>query len=328
MFTTPAVAGEHLYVGSCSGRFIAFLAATGAEAWTYDTAQDGAAAQFHGDALVTDDAVFVGTDGPPVGWVYAFERATGKVRWKRSFARGVSAQVLGRGDLVYAVGGAGEVAAMDVRTGAVAWHFAGEEPAEDSWARHDPALTDDLLIVPWPDGVVVALDTRSGAERWRANLGSQVTTSVAPVGESAWIGTIDGKLRKLDARSGAVLSTVEAGGRPYGDLQIAGGCLLVLALGQQHSLACHDSSSGAVRWRRLVEAEITTFRPLVEGEVVVAGDENRRLFTVALADGQDRWQCAVGGVPRGLSSGGQRLFVGMLSGTIVALPVTGCQDDG
>lgn len=326
MFTTPAVAGEHLYVGSCSGRFIAFVSATGEEAWSYDTAQDGPAAQFHGDALVTDDAVFVGTDGPPVGWVYAFERATGKVRWKRSFARGVSAQVLGRGDFVYAVGGAGEVAAMDVRTGAVAWHFAGEEPDESSWARHDPALAGDLLLVPWPDGVVVALDARSGAERWRAALGSQVTTSVAPAGGSAWIGTIDGKLRKLDVSSGAVMTQADAGGRPYGDLQIGGGCLVVLALGQQHALACHDPSSGAVRWRRPVDTEISTFRPLVAGDVVVAGDENRLLFAVALDDGQERWHCAVGGVPRGLSSGGQGLFVGMLSGTIVALPRGGCQD--
>ena len=324
MFTTPAVAGEHLYVGSCSGRFIAFVSATGAEAWSYDTAQEGAAAQFHGDALVTDDAVVVGTDGPPMGWVYAFERATGKVRWKRSFARGVSAQVLGRGDLAYAVGGAGEVAALDVRTGAVAWLFAGEEPGDQSWARHDPALAGDLLLVPWPDGAVLALDARSGEQRWRSALGSQVTTSVVPVGESAWIGTIDGKLRKLDLASGAVLATVEAGGRPYGDLQVGGGCLLALALGQQHTLACHDPSSGAERWRRPVEAEISTFRPLVDGEAVVAGHENRRLFALALADGQDRWQCAVGGVPRGLSSGAQRLFVGMLSGTIVALPAGGC----
>jgi len=326
VFTTPAVAGDHLYVGSCSGRFIAFQSATGVEAWSYDTAQDGAAAQFHGDALVTDDAVFVGTDGPPVGWVYAFERATGKVRWKRSFARGVSAQVLGRGDLLYAVGGAGEVAAMDARTGAVAWHFAGEEPDEGSWARHDPALAGDVLLVPWPDGVVVALDAGSGAERWRAALGAQVTTSVVPIGESAWIGTVDGKLRMLDAGTGAALATVDAGGRPYGDLQIGGSCLLVLALGQRHTLACHDPSSGAVRWRRPVDTEISTFRPLVEGDVVIAGDENRQLFAVALADGEERWQCAVGGVPRGLSSGGHRLFVGMLSGTIVALPAGVCQD--
>lgn len=272
--------------------------------------------------------MIVGTDGPPVGWVYAFERATGNVRWKRSFARGVSAQLLGRGDLVYAVGGAGEVAAMDARTGAVAWHFAGAEPGESSWARHDPALAGDLLLVPWPDGVVVALDARSGGERWRATLGSQVTTSVAPAGESAWVGTIDGRLRKLDAASGAVLAAVDAGGRPYGDLQVGGGCLLALALAQQHTLSCHDPSSGEVRWRRAVDAEITTFRPLVEGDAVVAGDESRRLFAVDLGDGRERWQCAVGGVPRGLSSGRRGLFVGMLSGTIVALPEAGCADPG
>jgi outer membrane protein assembly factor BamB len=302
------------------------VAATGDEAWSYDTTTDGAEAEFHGDALVTGDAVVIGTDGPPVGWLYAFERANGRTRWKHSFARGVSAQVLGRDDLVYAVGGAGEVAALDVRTGAVAWHFADEQPGEQSWARHDPVLAGDLLLVPWPDGVILALDARSGEPRWRAALGAQVTTSVTAIGDSAWIGTIDGKLRKLATGSGAVLATVDAGGRPYGDLQVGGDCLLVLSVSQQHAISCHQPASGSVRWRHPVGAEISTFRSLVEGEVVVAGHEKRELFALSLVDGEERWRCAVGGVPRGLSSGGPHLFVGMLNGTVIALPVASCRE--
>ena len=271
--------------------------------------------------------MIVGTDGPPVGWLYAFERADGRVRWKHAFARGVSAQVLGRGDLVYVVGGAGEVAALDVGTGEVAWHFADEEPAEQSWARHDPVLIGDLLLVPWPDGAVIALDARSGELRWRAALGAQVNTSVAAAGDSAWIGTIDGRLRKLDARTGALLATVDAGGRPYGDLQSSGACLLALALHESHAVSCHDPATGAVRWRRPVEAEVSTFRPLIEGDRVVAGHEKRQLFALSLADGEERWRCTVSGVPRGLSSAGEQLFVGMLSGAVVAFPEASCRDD-
>jgi outer membrane protein assembly factor BamB len=259
-----------------------------------------------------------------VGWLYAFERAGGALRWKRAFPRGVSSQILGRGDRVYAVGGAGDVLALDVATGAEAWRFVDEEPAPGSWATHDPALSGELLLVPWPDGAVVALDAAGGRERWRALLGSRPSTSVAATSSAAWIGTEDGKLRKLDVASGAALLEVDAGGRPYGDLQVAGGCLLVLTAADRHALSCRDPATGAVRWRREEDAEISTYRPLVTGGVVIAGDESRQLFALAADGGEERWRCAVSGVPRGLADGGGHLFVGMLAGAVVAIPAGGC----
>jgi outer membrane protein assembly factor BamB len=325
VFITPAVAGGHVYVGSCSGRFIAFAEATGDEVWSYDTSADGPPAQFHGDALVAADLVIVGTDGPPTGWLYAFERAGGRLRWKHPFIRGISAQVLGRDGVVFAVGGGGGVVALDTATGNVVWHFGEEPPADRSWARHDPVLAGDLLLVPWPDGAVVALDARSGTPRWRAPLGAQVTTSVSAVGDGVWVGALDGRLRKLDLRSGDTLATVATDGTPYGDLQAAAGCLLVLTTGKDHALSCHEPAGGALRWRFAVAPEVTTFRPLVRGAEVVIGDETGALVALSLDDGEERWRCTVRGVPRGLSAAGERLFVGMLSGTVWALPAAACR---
>lgn len=274
---------------------------------------------------MASDVVIVGTDGPPTGWLYAFERATGRVRWKHPFIRGISAQLLGRDGLVFAVGGGGDVVALDLANGSLTWHFGEEPPADQSWARHDPALAGDLLLVPWPDGAVIALDARSGKLRWRAELGSQVTTSLVAVEDGAWVGAVDGSLRKLDLHSGQALATVETIGRPYGDLQTAGGCLLALTTGVEHALSCHDLPSGAARWRFPVAAEVTTFRPLVRGDEVALGDETGALVALSLVDGKERWRCAVRGVPRGLSASGKQLFVGMLSGTLWALPEDACR---
>jgi outer membrane protein assembly factor BamB len=272
------------------------------------------------------DTVVVGTDGPPVGWLYAFDRDDGTLRWKRAFPRGVSTQVAGSGDHVFAVGGAGDVVALDVRTGAVVWHFVDAEPAKGAWARHDSALAGDLLLVPWPDGVLVAIDATRGVERWRRALGSKPNTSVVTTaGGAAWIGTEDGRLRQLDLLTGAPLATLDAGGLPYGDLQVADGCLLALTMGERHALSCHDSVNGELRWRRQVDAEISTFRPLVAGGVVIAGHEGRELIALALDSGEQRGQCVVAGTPRGLSSRGQQLFVGMLGGAVVALPLASCR---
>ncbi len=247
------------------------------------------------------------------------------MRWKHPFIRGISAQVLGRDGVAFAVGGGGDVAALDVATGNLVWHFGEDPPDDGSWARHDPALAGDLLLIPWPDGAVVALDARSGSLRWRARLGSQVTSSVSVVEDGAWVGAMDGSLRKLALSTGEALATVATAGTPYGDLQAGAGCLLVLTTGDEHALSCHDLTGGAVRWRFAVPAEIPTFRPLVRGDEVVLGDESGVLVALSMADGRERRRCSVRGVPRGLSASGERLFVGMLSGTVWALPAAACR---
>jgi len=54
--------------------------------WSYDIHQDGNQTSFHGNPLITDQLVLIGTDkscaSGGIGHVYAFDRATGAVRWK------------------------------------------------------------------------------------------------------------------------------------------------------------------------------------------------------------------------------------------------------
>jgi outer membrane protein assembly factor BamB len=73
VFTTPAVAGRLVIAGSCAGKLLALDDSTGAIVWQYDTSIDGSPAQFHGDALVTEDLVVVGTD-------YRFHRTSLRLR--------------------------------------------------------------------------------------------------------------------------------------------------------------------------------------------------------------------------------------------------------
>ena len=71
--------------------------------WQYDISKDGDQRQFHGDPLIADELVVIGTDGN-IGHVYAFERYTGIVRWKyRVNERGVASDIVRLGDSVYAV---------------------------------------------------------------------------------------------------------------------------------------------------------------------------------------------------------------------------------
>jgi outer membrane protein assembly factor BamB len=59
---------------------------TGKVQWSYNIHQDGNQTSFHGNPLITDQLVLIGTDkscaSGGIGHVYAFDRATGTVRWK------------------------------------------------------------------------------------------------------------------------------------------------------------------------------------------------------------------------------------------------------
>lgn len=316
-----------LYIGSCSGRFYALDLATGADRWVYDTSADGPPAQFHGDLLLAGGRLFVGADADPVGHLYAFDAASGRVAWKLPSPGGVPARVLARGDLVYAQTAAGEVWAVDQATGELAWLHRAAGAGADSRRQVDPVLEGGRLVVGWPSGDVEALDATTGELLWRVRIGQRINTSLAAVDGHVLAGSVDGKLHALALADGRARPPIDLGGLPYGDLIAIDRCLLALHATAGHSLSCLDTTTGATIWSRSFASEIDSFRPLVLGDTVVIGYAGR-LVALDLADGAEAWSCAVNGVPRGLNAEGDRLYVGMLSGKVTALPIAQCRSGG
>jgi len=323
VFITPAVAGSTLYIGSCSGRFYALDIVTGADRWAYDTSADGSPAQFHGDVLIAGNRLFVGADAQPVGHLYAFDAVSGRVAWKLPFPGGVPARVLGRGDVVYAQASGGEAWAVEGATGELVWLHEAVGPGAVSQRQVDPLLAGDSLVVGWPSGDVEALDAVTGDLVWSARIGQRLNTSLAAVGGHVVVGAVDGKLHALALADGRPRPPIDLGGLPYGDLVATDRCLLVLHSSGDHSLSCLDVARGESVWTRKFASEIGTFRPLLLGDAVVVGYAGR-LVGLDLADGTDAWSCAVDGVPRGLNADDDRLYVGMQSGTVTALPLAQC----
>jgi outer membrane protein assembly factor BamB len=168
--------------------------------WSYDTRADGPRAEFHGDPLITDELVIVGADVEPLAFVYAFDRAAGGVRWKRSFEGGVPVDILGAGSLLFVVTMRGEIAALDVATGAERWRVA-DLPRSPRRPPGAPHLGRHLVVASRP-GTVVALDPRTGAVAWRRDLGVELNTSVLAAAGSLYVGSLGGTLFRLDPATG------------------------------------------------------------------------------------------------------------------------------
>ncbi|HEX6203444.1 MAG TPA: PQQ-binding-like beta-propeller repeat protein, partial [Thermoanaerobaculia bacterium] len=259
MFVAPAVAGERVVVGSCSGRVLALGAGDGELAWSFDTAADGARAQFHGEAVVDGELLLIGADGRPAAFVYALELATGRVRWKQAFPGGVPVDLLRHGRAVLGVSMAGEVFALDAVTGEPLWRVDDPPPGARDHRPLDAVLVGDRLVVPSRTGVVDAYRATDGERLWRRDLGASLNAAPLAIGDRVWIGGTDGRLRSFSAADGAPGPAIESSGLFYGDLVAAPGCIVALraegapdgagGFAGPHVVACFDPATGAERWR-------------------------------------------------------------------------------
>ncbi|HVT57371.1 MAG TPA: PQQ-binding-like beta-propeller repeat protein [Thermoanaerobaculia bacterium] len=318
MFAAPAVAGDVVFIGSCGGSFYALDRHTGKPLWSYDTHRDGPPANFHGDPVVTDQLVVVGTDTEPEGLLYAFDRQTGEVRWKRPAPSGFFATVLRHGQNILALTTLGDAISYAIEDGRTAWTFDKAPHNPHGTNTPSPALAGDRFILPSPGGQLFALDASSGRVVWQRDLAAEIHTSVTVTGEVLYVGDRSGRVHKLNAASGAVEATLETGGTPFGTMVAAEGCLL--AQWTPGIFACIDPALTDVRWRKTATDNWSSFKSLVWNGTVFTGTESGRVSQFRLLDGAELWSQSVKGPIKGLAIASDgTLYVGTQFGMIYAL---------
>lgn len=273
----------------------------------------------------------MGSDARPTGHLYAFERDGGAIRWKLPFPRGVSVDLLRYGPTILAASMAGDVLAVEVETGEVAWWAEPDPEASAGDLSVDPALDAGRYYVPWRSGHLEAYDASNGERLWRRDLPATPNSSVVAVEGALVLGTIDGRLLRIDPASGETTAELALGSVVYGELVPTTDCLLALVAPEAgvdapgHAVVCVEKDLGGVAWRHRSEAtELGTFEPWVSGDEVVVGVEGR-LLALALEDGELRWTYPVRGLPRGLGASDSTLFVGTLGGNLLALPLVAAE---
>jgi outer membrane protein assembly factor BamB len=289
--------------------------AAGQVKWAYDIRKDGEQFSFHGDPLVTDDLVIIGTDGK-IGHVYAFEKSTGVVRWKYKVEEyGVASDALRLGSNVYAVTLGDELLCLDLETGKPNWTFHGGSRSKDFHWTSTPAVAGERIYFGGLDGIIYALDAHSGRLTWKKDLGGRVTTSVAVRGQDLYVGTAKRHIYRLDTDSGAILSDLATESEPRWNLKLADDSLFVF-LGDE-ILASLDLSLKKVRWSVEASKEWTSARPYLWHGFVLAGNR-RELVAFRSLDGAREWSHQFPETIRGIGTSEEVLYVGSLKGPIFA----------
>lgn len=318
MFISPAVAGDRLIIGSCAGSVYALDRATGKPEWTYDTGEDGPRAEFHGEAIVDGSAVVMPSDAEPAAQVYAFDHASGEVRWRREFEGGVMTTPLLAGRSVIVAGATGTLARIDLESGKTLWAVTPDGARPSMPRIPSPAGDGKRVYFASNAPRLFAIDAANGRTAWKKDIPAPITTSLAKHGNLIYGGASDGHLYAFDPASGEVRQRVALGRPPYGTLVIAPPLLITLVNGKPYKLVAVDLTRHDVRWERPADREWSTFKPLVHDGAVIAGTEEKELCAFALADGAIRWCTPLPQVPRGLGMAGGTLYVGTLTGRVLA----------
>ena len=314
-----------MFIGSCAGTFYSLNKSTGAVQWSYDIRKDGRQTSFHGNPLIIDDLVLIGTDlscAPDgIGHVYSFERNTGKVRWKYQ-TTSVPTDILRIGPNVYFGSFQDRWSAVDLKTGKLVWSFSTGTANPDCTMVKSPVADGDHIYLTGLDGFIYSLDTATGQVIWKRKLTAPPSTALALIDDALLVGTSDNHIYRLKSATGATVADLAVEATPVGRLSLTDDALLLfLESRNDHSgyIVSVDPNLTTQKWKQKSSPDWASERPHVWKGLVLAGNCRGELGAFRASDGAAQWKLNLKGCIRSIGSSDDMLFVGVQEGTVYAL---------
>ena len=267
VFSSPAVGGGLVVVGSDDGSVYGLDAKTGARVWKRPTG-----GPVRSSPTLADKRVFVGSDD---GKLYALDLLTGSVVWKVSIGFEIVSSAAVAGDTV--VVGSNDLYAFDVATGAKRWVFAPQQPIVSS-----PAIAGDTVVVGSNDHFVYGIALADGKERWHLRTADAVQSSPTIAGGVAYVGGLDGNVYAVNAETGASMWAADLDAPVKSSPVVSANRLYVGTGGGR--LAALDRATGNIVWSFRTPDRIDS-SPTVVNDVVVVGCEDGNVYAIAKESG-------------------------------------------
>ncbi|MCP3063663.1 PQQ-binding-like beta-propeller repeat protein [Myxococcus sp. K38C18041901] len=223
--------------------------------------------------------------------LYALDLAKGKELWSvrvgGTAPESLSNPMVAQG-LLFVVGG-GHCHAVDLDTHALRWSVSC-----DSEATSSPIVVDDDVYVGTRLGGVVAIDARTGTERWRVQLrcGGSVQSAVSVTREHVIVGTrqdfTEGHLVALDRATGTEHWSVKAGAMSHSGAPAINGSTVYALSGMGKRLRALHLASGKQRWTYETRGALWGTPAVADGVVCFTGDHSI-LHALDEKTGKERW---------------------------------------
>lgn len=271
--SSPAVAQGRVYFGSFDSNFYALDVASGALLWKFATEGERrfSGRHLHGAepaAEVMPDPFDVFLSSPALadgrvyfgsgdGNVYALDAVTGALSWKFHTGNVVHASPAIANGMLYVGSWDSYFYALDAASGQQRWRFkTGEDPKINNQVgiQSSAVVADGAVYFGCRDSHLYALDALTGEKRWAFSSGnSWVISSPAVRDGRVYFATSDsGLVQALDARSGAVVLSLDFKHWPFFSSPTLAGDLLYIGSHQGRLLAI-DLKGGKLAWTFLTD---------------------------------------------------------------------------
>ena len=249
----PVAAEGMIFTVDTRGYVSAHNIDTGKEVWDVDSTPKNMSTQaFSGGLAYENGHIFVVT---PAAEIVMMNAKTGEIEKRFSLAAPVRSAPTVKNGSIYAVNINNQLEAINYETGEPIWSHSGIMEIAGLLGGASPALTPDLLVVPYTSGEVHGLHPGNGLPLWSESLVS---------------------LTKLDPIS----SLFHIKARPV----IKGGH--VYLIGNGGIMRCLDINSGKTVWSHKVGG---TRSPAVSGDYLFMLTSNNELTCMNRLDGRVHW---------------------------------------
>lgn len=281
---------DRVYVGTSSGHFWA-LSGGGQRQYQYNAM--GAIESEAGIDRKRGD-IYVGTED---GVLHALRAQDGRLRWRHKVRGSLRQAPVMTARSVFVITDDDEISAIDRRSGKRSWTYHRDAPEGFTIAGHAGlALSENLLITGFSDGVVMAFDPQTGKIAWERDTSieidqtkeapqrfADVDTTPVVEGETVYVASFSGGLFELSLKTGGV---------DWHRSDWTGITALVVTPAEvvmssaDMGVLCMDRESRSLRWRHKMIRGAPSRATAIPYRVIV-GDSTGALLALSIDDGRE-----------------------------------------
>lgn len=229
------------------------------------------------------------------GGVVALDPANGGEQWRAELKVPIRSAPTAADGRVFVVTADNRIHALSAADGSEIWTYRGIPEATGLVANASPAVSGDMVVVPYSSGEVIAFKASSGEPVWADSLTrTQLFSSVSGINEVAARPVISGGMVFAVSVSGRMVAVNQKTGerlwtRNISSTQmplVAGETVFIVSMSGQ--LVALERSSGKVRWTTKLPGKARTrwHGPVLGGGRLWLSASNKKLIAVDPASGQ------------------------------------------
>ena len=239
--------------------------------------------------------------------LFAVDKDTGDVRWKRALGFRAASSPAAAGGLLVATtkerdkgSEGGSVVAVSQKTGRTVW-----QRNLPSWSESSPVIADGTVYLGSQDGTVYALRLGDGKVKWTYDAPGPVKSGLALANGKLFFGAYGGTVHAVRAKDGSEVWSVSTSGDDFG---LGSGDFYstpAVAFGRVYigntdaKMYSFSTEDGELAWTKTTGDAVYSSPAVADvdglGPTVIFGSNDGTLYAVDARSGDERWTHDAGG---------------------------------